>query len=287
MGSTPDDGSDALLQQAIADYLVRVPAFAFGALLEIAGRQLPMGGAIPKIPARVGTVAPGKFVGDASPIPVLSGSITGLTLPSTKCAAIMVATRELSKAAGGLSVIESMLDESVRAGVDGVLLGSAAATADAPAGLGAGATAFTGSNNALADVVGMLRLLPHAVSPVLIASMANIAALAAVLPVGGPATILASTMADAEVFVLDAADLVMGVGSAVDMSRVDDATVHMNDVALPIADEAGTLAVPVSSLWQMDLLGLRLVLPTSWTIDPARVVLASGVSWGTPAPVTP
>jgi hypothetical protein len=61
----------------------------------------------------------------------------------------------------------------------------------------------------------------------------------------------------------------------------------MNDVALPIADEAGTLAVPVSSLWQMDLLGLRLVLPTSWTIDPARVVLASGVSWGTPAPVTP
>jgi hypothetical protein len=46
MGSTPDDGSDALLQQAIADYLVRVPAFAFGALLEIAGRQLPMGGAI-------------------------------------------------------------------------------------------------------------------------------------------------------------------------------------------------------------------------------------------------
>ena len=112
MGSTPDDGSDALLQQAIADYLVRVPAFAFGALLEIAGRQLPMGGAIPKIPARVGTVAPGKFVGDASPIPVLSGSITGLTLPSTKCAAIMVATRELSKAAGGLSVIESMLDES-------------------------------------------------------------------------------------------------------------------------------------------------------------------------------
>jgi hypothetical protein len=60
MGSTPDDGSDALLQQAIADYLVRVPAFAFGALLEIAGRQLPMGGAIAKIPARVGTVAPGS-----------------------------------------------------------------------------------------------------------------------------------------------------------------------------------------------------------------------------------
>jgi hypothetical protein len=73
---------------------------------------------------------------------------------------------------------------------------------------------------------GCCVLLPHAVSPVLIASMANIAALAAVLPVGGPATILASTMADAEVFVLDAADLVMGVGSAVDMSRVDDATVH-------------------------------------------------------------
>jgi capsid protein len=55
-----------------------------------------------------------------------------------------------------------------------------------------------------------------------------------------------------------------------------EAIFHVNDAPLPIVDDTGIVASPVRSAWQTDSIGLRFILPVSWSL------LAPAVAWTTP-----
>lgn len=273
-----DDGTDALVQEIVMAYIERLPGSAFGMLSNMATR-IPQTRGMPSIPGR-GALQPAQFVQSGMPIPVIGGTLNNVKLPEAKIGGIAILTRELARASAGVAMIETMLGESVRTGLDAVFLSDDAATDAAPGGIGVGATAYTGTADVLADALGMLAALPAAVSPAFLVSTANAVAMGAA-QLAGPVPIIAVPgVPDNEAWLVDAFDLLVGTGSVIEYQRVTEACVHMNDAALPIVDGAGTLAMPVTSLWQCDMVGVRAILPVSWAMRAdGRVVHASGVSW--------
>ena len=85
-------------------------------------------------------------------------------------------------------------------------------------------------------------------------------------------------LAAGSVAALDAGAVVLMAGS-IDFQASIDASVHMENAPLPL-NAGGTMASPVVSLFQQDLIGLRSVLRASWAKRRAgAAAIATGVTW--------
>ncbi|QEZ44724.1 phage major capsid protein [Cupriavidus oxalaticus] len=276
-----------LVAESVFDFFEAVPTSVLGALVPYATR-LNVQGEL-KVPGHVTPSQAAAFIGELLPVPTISGTIgTGATLRTDKLATIVLATRELMDAgAGADAMLESLLNEAIAVGADAVLLGSGAGSDTQPPGLGNGVVALPGSADAVADLKSMMEAAPTAgmVRPVWLlhpsqvigATAANIVDAGAI---AGAPIVASSHVVLGDVWLIDAADLLMNAGGAVDFMRTEEALVHADDVPLAIADEAGTLAGKVISVYQQGLVAVRAVLPIHWSMrDIARVVKLSGATW--------
>ena len=232
----------------------------------------------------------GGFVAEGGAIPVGALIMTAQTLKPKKAASIVAVTKELINGSP-LNVelsLRTLLAQDLGLMIDGVLLGSTAATTAAPAGLLNGVTPLTataggGSNAMLGDVKKLLAAVAPALKPVMIVGSGQAATTAIIEPPIGVPIITAPYLAADQVIMVDAAAFASALG-APDISTDENPVIHEESAApLPIATGAqgsGVVATPSRSLWQTACVGMRTLLDCDWLLRRANAVATiTGVTW--------
>ena len=173
--------------------------------------------------------------------------------------------------------------------VDNVLLGSAAATTAAPAGLLNGLTTLTpttgsGLTALMGDVKKLIAAISPAIRPVLIMNSEQSAAFALLAP-NAARPIIAPYLAANTIVALDAASFASSLGVP-EFQTDEDAAIHEETVPLPIIGGIvqppviGSIAAPTRSLWQTASLGIRTLIDCDWTLRRAgAVAFITGTTW--------
>jgi HK97 family phage prohead protease len=302
-----------LVQQIVVDFMATLTPKSVFPRLSGAGLSLTFGrnGKI-IIPtrSRTPTIA-GSFVGEGLPIPVRQGAFTSQTLTPKKMAVITTWTKELDE--HSVPAIEGLMRDAIQMdtamSLDAVLLDANAATVVRPPGIlngvagltptaGGGFTALVAdikqlTNALLTGTLGNLRSPVWLMNPAQVNSIGLVAAPGAgVFPfrdeisrgtLGGWPVIDSGTVPINTVIVVDAADFVSVSGDAPRFEISDQATLHMEDTTPTDISTAGSPAVvayPAKSMFQTDMLALRLILPVNWCLRRTGVVAwVAGVTW--------
>ena len=224
------------------------------------------------LPYQTSGAASLKWVGENSPKPVSKYGYGTATLTPTKGAGIIVLSNELMKfaAPGADAYVQQSLVNDLTAFVDTTLLSAAAATPESPAGILAGISV---SASIAATVAAFAASRPRALAPTWIVSAANKSSL--VLDINGNLKnypVVTSPNAGPNLILLDPpALLVADDGVVLDTS--DEALLQMDDAPTPAA--AATI---VLSLWQANLVGLRVERIINWKLVPGAVQFTATMS---------
>lgn len=302
-----------LVQQIVVDFMATLypkaiyPRFSSLGLSLTFGRN---GKVIIPTRSRTPTIA-GSFVGEGLPIPVRQGAFTSQSLTPKKMAVITTWTREIDE--HSIPAIEGLLRDAIQTdtaiALDSVLIDSNPATAIRPPGIlngvsgltptaGGGFNALTGDIKALTGALltgtlGNVRNPCWLMNPQQVNSAGLVAAPGAgVFPfrdeisrgsLGGWPIIDSGTVPLGTVIVVDAADFVSVTGDGPRFEISDTATLHMEDTTPTDISTAGSPAVvayPAKSMFQTDMLALRLIMPINWTLRRTGVVAwVAGVTW--------
>jgi hypothetical protein len=302
-----------LVQQIVVDFMATLypkaiyPRFSAMGLSLTFGRN---GKVIIPTRSRTPTIA-GSFVGEGLPIPVRQGAFTSQSLTPKKMAVITTWTREIDE--HSIPAIEGLLRDAIQTdtaiALDSVLIDANAATAIRPAGIlngvsgltptaGGGFAALTGDIKALSGALltgtlGNVRNPVWLMNPQQVNSAGLVAAPGAgVFPfrdeisrgsLGGWPIIDSGTVPLGTVIAVDAADFVSVTGDGPRLEVSDTATLHMEDTSPSDISTAGSPAVvayPAKSMFQTDMLALRLIMPINWTIRrTGTVAWMAGVTW--------
>lgn len=230
----------------------------------------------------------GAFVSEGSPIPAAQFVLGSITLRPKKAAVLCALTKELL-AGSPLNVetsLRTIMAEDLGLMIDGILLGSGAATAAAPAGLLAGLSTLTpttggGMNALLGDIKLLLAAIAPALRPVILANAPQGASIAALAPGLAGSVIVAPFLAANTVIGVDAAAFVSSIGVP-DFNVSENPAVHLESSPLPIGTVGSppVVAAPTRSLWQTASVGLRAILPTDWAMRRANAVaFTTGTTW--------
>jgi hypothetical protein len=242
---------------------------------------------------------------------VRQGAFTSQSLTPKKMAVITTWTREIDE--HSIPAIEGLLRDAIQTdtaiALDSVLIDTNPATAIRPAGIlngvsgltpvaGGGFTALTGDIKALSGALltgtlGNVRNPCWLMNPQQVNSAGLVAAPGAgVFPfrdeisrgsLGGWPIIDSGTVPLGTVIAVDAADFVSVTGDGPRLEVSDTATLHMEDTSPSDISTAGSPAVvayPAKSMFQTDMLALRLIMPINWALRRTGVVAwVAGVTW--------
>jgi hypothetical protein len=238
------------------------------------------------VPSRPLTPADGAaFVGEAGAIPVRAWNFAAGALHPFNLKTITTYSYELSESSSIEAAVRQTLAESFGLGIDARMLGTAAASASAPAGLfqsapitgasGGGATAM------LTDIKALFNALAAngaGANVVLVAPLGEAASLKAQLL--GPQwnyPILSSTaMPVATLGAIDVTSFVSAFTSAITFDVARAAALHMDTAPVdPIMGGTG-----VKSTFQTDMLALRATMSISWVMRVSgHAQLVTGCTW--------
>jgi hypothetical protein len=237
------------------------------------------------LPNFAASAANSSFVGEGQPIPVRKLTISNNTAMSPyKLATIAVLTREMLEGSNAEALTGDCIMRSMAATLDSVLLGTAAATPEQPAGLrwniaalaeGAGpsdADVFVADIGKLIDSIGPVL---GGGSPIFVCSPGRKARMLLRMAGGDiDAMVLASAQLSADdVLCIAPAALASADGGVPQISASKEGVIHMDDAPAEIVD-GGTHAAPTRSLFQTDCSALLVRLPISWSLRDSR-----GFAW--------
>jgi len=224
------------------------------------------------VPSRPLTSADGaQFIAEAGAIPVKSWNFTASALHPYALKTITTYTRKLSESSSIEAAVRQTLAESFGLGIDARMLGSAAASASAPAGLFQSApltgTAGGGINAMLGDIKQLFNALATngaGANVVLVAPLAQAASLKAQLlgPQWNYPVLSSTAMPAATLGAIDVTSFVSGFTSAITFDVARAAALQMDTAPtdpLPIATGPS-----IKSTFQTDMLALRATMSISW-----------------------
>jgi hypothetical protein len=277
-------------ETALADFVISMgPASAAAALLA-RGLQLNFDSrAAIMVPGILSAAANVGFVQEGAPIPVRQFSIAGPTLSPRKFAVISTFLSTIFDYSTPTieSLVRDVLTQSVGLALDAALLDANAGDATRPPGLRNGISALTASTdpvraeamaadiaalvNAVAGVAGSAGALTFVAAP----------AQAAALRLWAPNTfryeVLASSgLASGVVICIAPNALVSAVDPAPRFEISKEATLHLDTAPLPIGSPGSpaTVAAPTENLFQLDAVGLRMIMQVAWALRNA-----GGLAW--------
>jgi hypothetical protein len=245
-----------------------------------------------RIPIVAGLPPQGIFVGEDAAGPVLQWAFTSSVVgPARKILIHAVVTNELENATPqtASAVIGRVLSDIANRAIDATAFGTAAADTTKPAGLLNGVTPLTAAVagvDAMADDLGALTGAIGA---------AGIDASNAVF-VCGPreATILktkAGVQFDFPILVtlglpaktiacFAPAGVASGYQDAPTIEVSKEAVLHMEAVApLPLVDTTGILGIPQRSMFQTDVVAIKVRANAAWAVVPGAAQLVSAINW--------
>jgi hypothetical protein len=289
--TTSTAGWAAELAQIRTAFLASLVPLSAGADLLQRALQLTFDGA-GKISVPGLTIPPGKFVGQAKPIPVVQGtsSVQCILEPYT-FASIASLTTEMLANANAEALIRAALVTAAGIGLDAALFSNAAGVADErPPGLLYGLTPLTPAAAGVKDqaIVDDLAALAAALAPVagngdIVLIVPPQQAIALALRLVGAETwpvLTSSSLAAGTVIAVALNGFVSASGSAPQIEASREASLHYADPAAHLVDAGGVIAAPVASLFQSDRIGLKLKWSLSWAVRDTRAVqYLQNVNW--------
>lgn len=261
-------------------------------LMELGQRFDLRGGSIslPRLSAEFPNAA---WVVEAGPSPVFQGALASTVLTPKKLLALCALTNELAErgAEDAERIISYLLTQSVGRALDAKVLSADAATSAAPAGLlnGIAATAGT-AGGGTAAMLADLKALTSAVSTaggggnlVIIANPAQAISLQVLSGTGlAIPVVIAPTLANATVIVLDLSAFVSGFGADPQIDVSDGAVVHLEDanpLAIGTAGSPNTVAAKTVSAFQADFKVLRCFLRVAYGLRAPALAFTTTATW--------
>jgi hypothetical protein len=226
------------------------------------------------------TPEPAQIVEEGEPIPVVSGSLSGLPINPKKLAAILNFSEEMGKRSNIASVARQLLTESLAMGMD-----DAAFSFSGPLSLFAGVTPTTGSTSVLEDVQLLLEALQNP-SPgtTFVMSTARLPMFLEAVGSSFPYPVVASAKASAANDMLAAIDPAGLAGTAgngvIDVSK--HGALHEDSEPLPLVNGvtgAEVTASPIRSFYQTNSISLRAMLDVAWKSRTGSVAYIASVGW--------
>jgi hypothetical protein len=282
-------GNPALTQISFA-FLQLLQAASAGADLLARSIVLDFNGAA-QISCPGLSVPTSGFVAEGQPIPVIQSVSNIATMVPKKISVIASLTSEMMRSTNAETLVRTALVDSAAPPLDAVLFSANAATAAAPAGLLAGIAPLTpaGSGSPKADLlVDDLQKLIAAIAPV--AGNANVAVVAApaqyvalrlrlLEPLSWP-LMLSNSLPSGTVVAVAVPAIVAALEGAPVVESSMEAEIHRETVPAEIVSAPGVVATPISSMWQLDSVALKMRWPISWGLRDVRgVAWMSGVNW--------
>jgi hypothetical protein len=284
--------SNALAMSAVADFVSTLAPWSAGAQLLARGLALTFdSNAAIFVPGIQATAAQATFVKEGDPIPVRQLTTAGVTLNPRKLAVICTFTRDVFQ--HSLPNIEQLvratLVEAVSAALDAALFDATAGDATRPPGLrnaisATGASALTIDTEAMYDDLGTLIALVAPVagtSPIaIVASPKQAAAIRLRQPniAQGYEVFGTSGLAAGIVAVVATNSVASALDPAPRISASIETVLVTDDTAVPAqvgtAGAPPVVGAPARSLYQADLVALKLVLECSWGMR-----TATGLAW--------
>jgi hypothetical protein len=230
------------------------------------------------------------FVTQGGVIPVRQLDTTPALTLTNKLAVIFTLTRDIVNGSNAEALVKAVASENISAALDAALFGTQAAMLDQPSGSLRNAPTLTATANAAGvdSLRADLGKLAAAVAPVggdEIAFVAN--------PANSVKVRLALGGADFPYRVFSSGQVAVGTVIAIalpalasataDNIRIDvskESVLHHETAPTQQLGEGGVIASPARSLWQTDLIGIKLVLPVSWGLrDATGIAQIVGVNW--------
>jgi hypothetical protein len=293
---TDTSSASALSISKTGPLLMIAPQSAAARLFEKCARFDLSGVATISVPYAVAHPT-GIFVAESSPIPVAQGALGAATVgPTRKLSFIVVISRELDEASpeNASTVISRLMGESAARSLDAVVFDANAADTTRPAGLLHNVTPITGtaSGAPTADLIaGDIGKLAQAFSDANINSenmvlVTSTSAFWKYQLTRGFAELPAPCIPSMSVPVGTViAIAIEGVGSAYsgmpEIEIVKQPAVHFES-ATPqqIGTSPNIVAAPTRSLWQQDLLGIKLRQRAAWAVlQPGSVQVITNANW--------
>lgn len=243
------------------------------------------------IPGRLYNPASGgDWIGEGQAIPFRKPILSpGPKLTPHKLGVLASFSRELVEAGSNIEQFtEAAIRESAAALLDLQMFSTNAGDAIYPPGILLGATSVTATSVSApwaisSDIGALVQALANyggGLEPVIIAAPAQAAALR-MWRQADFYTILASVaLAAGTVVAVEASSFVSGQDGIPEFSTSTGATLHEEDTTPTDIVSGGVPATPVKSLFQVDIIGLRMILRASWAMRNAKhVAIVTGVSW--------
>jgi len=208
-----------------------------------------------------------------------------------KLATVCSLSGEMLRSSNAETLVRQVLVESAGPGIDSVLFSANPASANQPAGLLNGIPALTpaASGQSKGEIlVDDLQKLATAIGPVagngdivLVGSPDAAAALKMRLPSSVEWPVLTTnSLAPKTVIAVAAAAVISAIDGLPSIDTTTEAAIRYDDQPGDIVDIGGVFARPVGSLFQTDVIGLRLKWKITWALrSPSALAWMSGVNW--------
>jgi hypothetical protein len=243
------------------------------------------------IPARAAAPsADVAWTAELAPMPVLSFTLSALTLTPHKLAACAAASREIVESGNGEQVIGQLLKEDLAYTLDSSMFSATAASTARPAGLlngltTLGATTGGGATAMNADIAKLFTSISSAGNAddiAIIASPSQAAALQ-MQPRSGELRIWSSRALSAgTVVAVDVNGFISAFSQLPRVQASGEALAHFDDAAPAAISTSGSpnvISAPVRSAFQTDCTIVRVFLTASWVVRPGAVAMITSTTW--------
>jgi hypothetical protein len=277
------------------DFVGSLGSQSAGARLIDAGLRLSLDGVnTVLIPQRSGMPdAALAWVGEAGAFPVKQYTTASATLgPTRKLVASAAVTRETIDGGNGQAVISTLLREDLAASLDASLFSATAASSSRPAGIlaGVGALAATAGggvgamNSDLEKLAAAIGAAGGDIGNTVFVAAPGQAFAAGLQPRTVNLNIWPSRVLTAgTIIAINASAFISGFGSTPRVEASTEAIFHAEDtspLAIGTAGAPNTVAAPVRSAWQSDVILIRAILSAAWTMrSTGQVQFITSTTW--------
>jgi HK97 family phage major capsid protein len=231
--------------------------------------------------AKVPTAGPivATWVGEAKPKPVVQGTFTNATMEPRKVAVLIGVSEELARSPNAEPAFRRMLADAAVTAIDLAFFDATAGSAVRPPGMLVGLTPIApsaaGPNAMTTDMANLVAALTAPSDPIFVASPSTRLKMVAAL---GPAfdypIVASAAVPNTRLVVIDASGLVTAMGEA-EIITSNEAAFELDSAPAGDLEDAGSYV----SMWQQDLIGLRVRAEASWARRAGSAAFTEPIAW--------
>ena len=282
-------GHDVVYSQLIQ----KITALSAAAGLMMLGAKVDLTGVQSiTIPGRTyNPTSAGDWIAEGGVIPVRHPAVApGPKLQPRKLGVLATFSREMAEADSVEEFTTQAIKEAAAALLDLQMFSTNVGDASHPPGILIGATTVTAApatgaggwiiSSDIGSLVGALATNGGGLEPIIIASPAQAAALKMWRQADFFPILASVALAPGTVVAVEQSSFVSGMDGVPEFDTSKGATIHMEDTTPTDIVAGGVAATPTKSLFQTDVIGLRMILNASWGMRNVKhVAIVSGVSW--------